>query len=43
MEEQADKGSTDVEPKVIAEGRSSETIGEDLEGASTEGLMDDDR
>ena len=43
MEEQVDKGSTDVEPKVIAEGRSSETIGEDSNGMFPEGLMDDDR
>ena len=42
-EEQVDKGSTDVEPRVIAEGSSSETTGEDAEGTSTKGLMDDDR
>ena len=42
-EEKADKGSTDVEPRVIVGGRLSETTGEDSEGASTEGLMDDDR
>ena len=43
MEEQVDNGSTDVEPRVINEGRSSEKTGEDSEGASTEDLMDDDR
>ena len=43
MEEQVDKGSHNVEPKMIAEGKSSETEGEDVEGASTKGLMDDDR
>ena len=42
-EEQEDKGSTDVEPRVIAEGKLSETTGEDSEGASTLGLMDDER
>ena len=42
-EEQEDKESIDVEPRVVAEGRSSKTTGEDLEGASTKGLMDDDR
>ena len=43
MAEQADKGSTDVEPKVITKGRLSETEGGVLEGDSTDGLMDDDR
>ena len=42
-EEQEDKGSNDVEPRVISEGRSSETEGEVSEGASPEGLMDDDK
>ena len=42
-EEQVDKGSTDVEPRVITEGRSSKTIGGDAEITSTESLMDDDR
>ena len=42
-EEQVDKGSTDVEPRVIAEGRPSEIEGEVSKGVSTEGLMDDDR
>ena len=43
MEKQADKVSTNVEPKVITEGRSSETTGEDSNGTFPEGLMDDDR
>ena len=43
MEEKEDKGSTDVEPRVIVEGRSSERTGEDAEGDFTECLMDDDR
>ena len=42
-EEQVDKGSTDVEPRVIVEGRSSEIEGEVLEGASTMDLRNDDR
>ena len=42
-EEQTNKGSTDVEPRVIVEGRSSEVEGEVLEGASTVDLMNDDR
>ena len=42
-EEQGDEGSTNVEPRVIAEGRSSEIEGEVLEGASTLDLMNDDK
>ena len=43
MEEQIDEGSTNVEPKVIAEGRSGETSGGVSKGTFTKGLMDDDR
>ena len=42
-EEEVDNGSTDVEPKMTAEGRSSETTGEDSDGTFPNGLMDDDR
>ena len=42
MEEQEDKGSSDVEPRVIIEGKSSEVEGEVLEGSSTMDLIDDD-
>ena len=41
--EQVDEESIDVEPKVIAEGRSGETEGDALEGSSTVDLIDDDR
>ena len=42
-EEQVDKGSTDAEPRVIAEGGMRKTLGEVSKGTSIEGLMDDDR
>ena len=42
-EEQVNKWSNDVETRVVGEGRSSETIGDDSEGMFPEGLMDDDR
>ena len=41
--EQENKGSTDVEPKVITEGRSSKTEREVPEVSSTMDLVDDDR
>ena len=42
-EEQMNIWSKDVEPRVVAEGGSSEQSGEESEGMFFEGLMDDDR
>ena len=42
-EEQTDKGSIDVESKVITQGRSGEIEGEVLGGSSIVDLMDDDK
>ena len=42
-EEQINRRSKYVEPRVVAEGGSSETTGEESEGIFPEGLMEDDR
>ena len=42
-EEQVNKWSKYVEPRVLSEGGSSETTGDDSEGIFPEGLTDDDR
>ena len=43
IEEQVKRWSKDVEPKNVAEGRSSKTEGGDSEGMYSDGHMDDDR
>ena len=42
-EEQGNEWLKDVEPKVVAEGGSSETTGEDSRGVFSKGLTEDDR
>ena len=42
-EEQVNKWSRDVEPRVVVEGGSSKTTGDDLEGMFLKGLKDDDK
>ena len=43
IEEQGNKWLKDVEPRVVAEGGSSETTGEDSRGMCSKGLTEDDR
>ena len=42
-EEQINRWSKDVKPRVVAEGGSSETTGEDSKGMFSKGLTEDDR